>query len=79
MIGSLSTATIALTPAGRAELEQELRLLRLARLPELAARLTDARGVRTPGTRPLFCGSCTRNNSAWSVAPAIWSAAGHGG
>jgi hypothetical protein len=44
MIGSLSTATIALTPAGRAELEQELRLLRLARLPELAARLTDARG-----------------------------------
>lgn len=44
MTGSIFTATIALTPAGRAELEQELRVLRTGRLPALAARLTDGRG-----------------------------------
>ncbi len=44
MTGSTSTTMIALTPAGRAELEQELLLLRIVSLPTLAARLADARG-----------------------------------
>jgi len=44
MTESIFTATIALTPAGRAELEQELRVLRTERLPALAARLADAQG-----------------------------------
>jgi transcription elongation factor GreA len=43
------TDTIALTPAGRADLEAELRLLRDERLPALAARLSDAR--EDPATR----------------------------
>lgn len=44
MTGSIFTTTIALTPAGRAELEQELLLLRIARLPALTARLADVQG-----------------------------------
>lgn len=41
--------TIALTPAGRASLEQELRRLRNDRLPALVAQLADARD--DPATR----------------------------
>src|SRR6059058_5377653 len=37
------TDNIALTPEGRADLENELRVLRNERLPALAARLADAR------------------------------------
>jgi len=43
------TDTIALTPAGRADLEHELRQLNDERLPALAARLADAR--EDPATR----------------------------
>ena len=43
------TANIALTPQGRADLENELRVLRNERLPALAARLADAR--EDPATR----------------------------
>ena len=43
------TDAIALTPQGRADLENELRVLRNERLPALAARLADAR--EDPATR----------------------------
>ena len=43
------TDTIALTPAGRADLEHELHQLNDERLPALAARLADAR--EDPATR----------------------------
>jgi transcription elongation factor GreA len=43
------TDNIALTPEGRADLENELRVLRNERLPALAARLADAR--EDPATR----------------------------
>src|SRR5438067_11323620 len=43
------TDNIALTPEGRADLENELRVLRNESLPALAARLADAR--EDPATR----------------------------
>lgn len=49
MNSSHTTDTIALTPQGRTDLENELHLLRNERLPALAARLADAR--EDPATR----------------------------
>jgi len=43
MQGQSLTQTIALTPVGRAILDQELQSLRAEQLPTLARRLTDAR------------------------------------
>lgn len=43
MIAQTSRETIALTPAGRTHLEQELELLRRDRLPALVERLAEAR------------------------------------
>jgi hypothetical protein len=64
--GWTPTPPIALTPAGRAGLERELRLLRGDRLPTLTAQLVAVR--EDGGTRTAGCAPCWTSTPGWSCA-----------